>query len=127
MSDDTSARLEPWQWDEATWRGHVNRVRAGRRPPRRGPTEGGCGRAVVRLRPRDHPAARGRDSAGKARPGGVRLPGRRAEDPAALERRSVPATFFMPAVSALLHPEEVAATPMRATRLPHTGGSTSAT
>ena len=35
MSDDTSARLEPWQWDEATWRGHVNRVRAGRRlaPP----------------------------------------------------------------------------------------------
>lgn len=27
----TDTSVEPWQWDEPTWRGHVARVRAGAR------------------------------------------------------------------------------------------------
>jgi peptidoglycan-N-acetylglucosamine deacetylase len=35
MTDTTDRSAEPWQWDEPTWRGHVERVRAGARlaPP----------------------------------------------------------------------------------------------
>jgi peptidoglycan-N-acetylglucosamine deacetylase len=31
MTDETSGQPQPWQWDEPTWRGHVERVRAGAR------------------------------------------------------------------------------------------------
>ena len=44
-----------------------------------------------------------------------------------LREHDVPASFFMPAVSALLHPDEVDAYAARATRWPSTAGSTSAT
>jgi peptidoglycan/xylan/chitin deacetylase (PgdA/CDA1 family) len=98
---------EPWQWDEVTWRGHVNRVRAGRRlaPP----WPGGAKVAVALSFDSDHetiPLRDGETSPGKlsqgeygSRVGAPRILG-------ALERYSVPATFFMPAVSALLHPQE---------------------
>ena len=108
MSDDTFARLEPWQWDEATWRGHVDRVRAGRRlaPP----WPDGARVAVALSFDSDHETIPLRE--GETRPGRLAQGeyGSRVGAPrilAALARRSVPATFFMPAVSALLHPEEV--------------------
>jgi peptidoglycan/xylan/chitin deacetylase (PgdA/CDA1 family) len=102
-----SASSEPWQWDEATWRGHVERVRAGRRlsPP----WPGGAKVAVTLSFDSDHETIPLRE--GEVRPGklsqgeyGSRVAARRIL--AALERHAVPATFFMPAVSALLHPDE---------------------
>jgi peptidoglycan/xylan/chitin deacetylase (PgdA/CDA1 family) len=101
-------QIEPWRWDEATWRGHVQRVRAGRSlaPP----TWPGDARVAVALSfDCDHETIPLRD--GDTRPGklsqgefGSRVGSRRILD--LLERRSIPATFFMPAVSAMLHPEE---------------------
>jgi peptidoglycan/xylan/chitin deacetylase (PgdA/CDA1 family) len=102
-----SATGEPWQWDEATWRGHVDRLRAGRRlaPP----WPGGAKVAVALSFDSDHETIPLRD--GETRPGklsqgeyGSRVAAPRVLD--ALDRYSVPATFFMPAVSALLHPDE---------------------
>ncbi|MEJ5867580.1 polysaccharide deacetylase [Pseudokineococcus sp. 5B2Z-1] len=99
---------EPWQWDEATWRGHVERVRAGRRlsPP----WPGGARVAVALSFDSDHETIPLRD--GETRPGrlsqgqyGARVGAPRVLD--LLERHRAPASFFVPAVSALLHPEEV--------------------
>ncbi|MEU1689054.1 polysaccharide deacetylase [Micromonospora sp. NPDC005707] len=102
-----SATTEPWQWDEATWRGHVDRVRAGRRlaPP----WPGGAKVAVAISFDSDHETIPLRE--GETRPGKLAQGeyGSRVGAPrilAALARHSVPATFFMPAVSALLHPDE---------------------
>src|SRR3954454_2450679 len=98
---------EPWEWDEATWRGHVDRVRAGRRLPP--PWPGGARVAVALSFDSDHETIPLRD--GDTGPGALAQGeyGSRVAAPrvlAALERHGVPATFFMPAVSALLHPEE---------------------
>ena len=76
---------EPWQWDEPTWRGHVE-ARPRRAPRSRPPLarrRAGRRGAVVRLRPRDDPAARRRDRPGQALAGRVRLARRRAADPGA--------------------------------------------
>ncbi|ASW55388.1 polysaccharide deacetylase [Plantactinospora sp. KBS50] len=98
---------EPWQWGEATWRRHVGRVRAGRRlaPP----WPDGARVAVALSFDSDHETIPLRD--GETRPGllaqgeyGARVGAPRIL--AALARHGVPATFFMPAVSALLHPQE---------------------
>ncbi len=101
---------EPWQWDEPTWRGHVNRVRAGRRlaPP----WPGGAKVTVALSFDSDHETIPLRE--GETRPGKLSQGeyGSRVAAPrilAALEEHGVPATFFMPAVSALLHPEEARA------------------
>lgn len=100
---------EPWQWDEETWRGHVRRVRAGRSLlPKQWP--GGARVAVALSFDPDHetiPLRDGETSPGKLAQGEY---GSRVAAPRILrmlDRHRTPATFFMPAVSALLHPEEV--------------------
>ncbi len=101
---------EPWQWDENTWHGHVERVRAGRRltPP----WPGGARVAVALSFDSDHETIPQRD--GETRPGRLSQGeyGSRVAAPrilALLESHGIPATFYMPAVSALLHPEEARA------------------
>ncbi|WP_027928561.1 polysaccharide deacetylase family protein [Amycolatopsis thermoflava] len=102
-------QLHPWQWDEPTWRGHVGRVRAGR-PLRPSSWPGGARVAVALSFDSDHETPALRD--------GEVLPGKLAQGEYGarvgvprilrlLERFSAPATFFMPAVSALLHDGEV--------------------
>jgi Polysaccharide deacetylase len=103
--------LQPWQWDEPTWRGHVERVRAGVRlvPPQ---WPDGARVAVAISFDPDHETIPLRD--GETRPGKLSQGeyGARAAVPrilALLAEHRVPASFFMPAVSALLHPGEVEA------------------
>jgi peptidoglycan-N-acetylglucosamine deacetylase len=100
-----------WQWPESQWRGHVEEVRAGRRlVPARWPQGA---RAVVALSfDSDHETIALRD--GHTSPGLLAAGeyGSRAAAPRILEllaRHEIPATFFMPAVSALLHPAEARA------------------
>jgi peptidoglycan/xylan/chitin deacetylase (PgdA/CDA1 family) len=98
-----------WQWDEPTWREHVGHVRAGR-PLVPDSWPGGARVAVALSFDSDHETIPLRDNQtgpGKLSQGqfGARVGARRILD--LLARRSVPATFFMPAVSALLHSDEV--------------------
>ncbi|WP_328535180.1 polysaccharide deacetylase family protein [Streptomyces sp. NBC_00344] len=107
----TADTREPWQWDETTWRGHVGAVRAGRslRPA----VWPGAARAAVALSfDSDHETIPLRE--GETRPGKLSQGeyGSRVAAPRILRllrERNLPATFFMPAVSALLHPREVRA------------------
>jgi peptidoglycan/xylan/chitin deacetylase (PgdA/CDA1 family) len=100
---------QPWQWDEQTWRGHVARVRAGR-SLRPGSWPGGARAAVALSFDSDHETIPLRD--GETRPGKLSQGeyGARVGAPRVLrllDRHGIPASFFMPAVSALLHPGEV--------------------
>jgi peptidoglycan/xylan/chitin deacetylase (PgdA/CDA1 family) len=100
---------EPWQWPEPTWRRIVGRARAGRSlRPKSWPDGARCAFAVsfdadhetIPLRDGDESPMRisqGQYGARQAIPRILRL----------LARESVPASFFYPAVSALLHPDEV--------------------
>jgi peptidoglycan-N-acetylglucosamine deacetylase len=102
------AELAPWQWDETTWRGHVGRVRAGR--PLLPGWPGGARVAVALSFDSDHETIPLRDAEtgpGRLSQGeyGSRVGARRIL--ALLAERGIPVTFFMPAVSALLHPDEV--------------------
>ena len=108
VTDNGATRIEPWQWDEATWRGHVERVRAGRALAA-AEWPGGARVAVALSFDCDHETIPLRDA--ETRPGklsqgeyGSRVGSRRIMD--LLDRRGIRATFFMPAVSALLHPAE---------------------
>jgi peptidoglycan/xylan/chitin deacetylase (PgdA/CDA1 family) len=100
---------QPWQWDEPTWRGHVEHVRAGRSlKPTSWP--GGAKVAVALSFDSDHETPALRD--GEVLPGklaqgeyGARVGVPRILD--LLRRHEAPATFFMPAVSALLHDGEI--------------------
>jgi len=102
---------EPWQWTEDTWREHVERVRAGRSlAPAVWPQ--GARMAVALSFDSDHETPALRD--GETRPGRLAQGeyGSRVAAPKILRllgRHAAPATFFMPAVSALLHPEEARA------------------
>ncbi|MFF5566990.1 polysaccharide deacetylase [Streptomyces sp. NPDC012623] len=100
--------LESWRWPESEWRRHVDAVRAGRPlTPVRWPD--GARVAVALSFDSDHetiPLRDGETSPGRLAQGEY---GARVGAPRILEllaRYGVPATFFMPAVSALLHPEE---------------------
>ncbi|MGW0810363.1 polysaccharide deacetylase family protein [Nonomuraea sp. NPDC002799] len=100
---------QPWQWDEQTWRAHVGRVRAGR-SLRPASWPGGARVAVALSFDSDHETIPLRD--GETRPGKLAQGeyGARVGAPRVLrllERYRIPASFFMPAVSALLHPGEV--------------------
>jgi peptidoglycan/xylan/chitin deacetylase (PgdA/CDA1 family) len=101
MNDATQQPIEqPWQWSEATWRRIVGRARAGRSlKPSAWPDGARC--AVAISFDADHET----------------IPLREAdESPMRISqgqygnREAIPASFFYPAVSALLHPEEVRAT-----------------
>lgn len=100
--------LEPWQWPEAQWRRLVGQVRAGR-SLRPAAWPGACRCAFAISFDSDHETNELRDggrSIGRLSWGEY---GSRVGVPrilALLARHGVPATFFVPAVAALLHPEE---------------------
>src|SRR5215510_6498548 len=103
-----SAALEPWQWPEATWRRIVDRVRAGRAlKPASWP--GGARCAVALSFDSDHDTSelrQGGKSIGRLSQGQY---GNRQGVPrilALLAKYSVPASFFVPAVIAMLYPDE---------------------
>ena len=103
------SELKPWQWDEATWRGIVNKVRGGKSllPAK---WKGGARCAVTLSFDSDHETGElrhGGKSFGKMSQGeyGARSGIKRILK--ILERHAIPASFFQPAVSAMLHPEEV--------------------
>ncbi|MEP7454138.1 polysaccharide deacetylase [Phyllobacterium sp. SB3] len=100
--------MEPWQWDEVTWRRKVNKVRAGRslRPKA---WKNRARIAVALSFDSDHESNELRDggeSIGRMSQGQY---GNRVGIPRILEvlrQANIPATFFVPAVVALLYPEE---------------------
>ncbi|TDR94528.1 polysaccharide deacetylase family protein [Enterovirga rhinocerotis] len=106
MSD--PSKLEPWQWPEAHWRGLVNHVRAGRtfKPSR---WKDGARCAFALSFDSDHETNELRDggkSIGRMAWGQY---GNRVGVPNILKllaKHAVPATFFVPAVAALIHPDE---------------------
>ena len=99
---------EPWQWPEETWRGMVNRSRAGRAlRPKSWP--GGARCAVALSFDSDHETSELRDggtSIGRLSWGqyGSRVGVPRILD--MLDRHGVKASFYVPAVTALLHEDE---------------------
>jgi peptidoglycan/xylan/chitin deacetylase (PgdA/CDA1 family) len=108
MPDDTKPQ-QPWEWSEARWRDIVGRARGGRSlAPKSWPGGAQCCVALsfdadhetIPLRDSDESPMRISQGQYGARQGVPRI--RRL-----LARHGVPATFFYPAVSALLHPVEV--------------------
>lgn len=100
--------LEPWQWPEQHWRKLVNQVRAGRSlRPRAWPNGARC--AVALSFDSDHETSELRDggkSIGRMSWGEY---GARVGVPRILKvlsKHGVPATFYVPAVVAMLHPDE---------------------
>jgi peptidoglycan/xylan/chitin deacetylase (PgdA/CDA1 family) len=100
--------MEPWQWPEDEWRRRVDQVRAGRSlKPESWP--GGARCAVALSFDSDHETNELRDggtSIGRMSWGQY---GNRVGVPrilATLSKAGVRATFFVPAVAALLHPDE---------------------
>jgi peptidoglycan-N-acetylglucosamine deacetylase len=104
----STPELEPWQWPEETWRGIVGKVRAGRSltPPT---WQNGARAAVALSFDSDHESIPLRDderSPGKLSQGEY---GARRSVPRIIEllrKHEVPATFFVPAVMALLYPDQ---------------------
>ncbi len=100
--------LQPWQWPEAHWRGILNQARAGRRlRPNAWP--GGARCAFALSFDSDHETNELRDggkSIGRLSWGqyGARVGMPRIMD--LLARHDVRASFYVPAVTALIHPEE---------------------
>jgi peptidoglycan/xylan/chitin deacetylase (PgdA/CDA1 family) len=100
--------LEPWRWPESQWREIVNRVRAGR-SLRPASWPGGARCAVALSFDSDHETnelREGGDSPGKLSQGQY---GNRQGVPRIVEilkRHGVSASFFVPAVTALLYPDE---------------------
>ena len=108
MSKLPSEQIEPWQWSEEVWRRLVGQVRAGRRyRPQR--WQGGARCAVALSLDSDHETNELRDggkSIGRLSWGqfGARVGVPRIRS--ILSRHDVKATFYVPAVAALLYPEE---------------------
>ncbi|WP_241016220.1 polysaccharide deacetylase [Paraburkholderia sp. Ac-20336] len=104
----STSNQEPWQWPDTQWQMLVDRVRAGR-PLKPGTWKNGARCAFAVSFDSDHETSDLRDggrsisrlSAGQysSRAGIPRIAD-------ILRRHDVPATFFVPAVSALLHPDE---------------------
>jgi len=100
---------EPWQWPEPVWRRIVGRARAGRSlKPTSWPGGARCAVALsfdadhdtIPLRDGDQSPMRISQGQYGSRRGVPRIR-------AVLDREGVPASFFYPAVSALLYPDEV--------------------
>ena len=100
--------MEPWEWPEETWRDIVGKVRAGRSlKPASWP--GGAECAVALSFDSDHETLTlrtGQRSPGKLSQGqyGNRVAVPRILD--LLKKHNIPATFFVPAVTARLYPDE---------------------
>jgi peptidoglycan/xylan/chitin deacetylase (PgdA/CDA1 family) len=103
--------IPPWEWEEATWRRVTGRARAGRSlAPRSWPGGARCcvslsfdaDHDTIPLRDQDESPMRISQGQYGSRRGVPRIR-------ALLERHGVKASFFYPAVSALLYPEEVRA------------------
>lgn len=100
--------MEPWQWDEREWRRRVGQVRAGR-SLRPASWPGGARCAVALSFDSDHETNELRDggkSIGRMSQGEY---GARVGVPRILrllESTGIRASFFVPGVSALLHPDE---------------------
>src|SRR4051812_47350093 len=100
--------LEPWQWPEAQWRAIVDRVRAGR-PLRPSRWKDGARCAVALSFDSDHETnelREGGESIGKLSQGQY---GNRQGIPRILQilaTHDVRASFYVPAVTALLYPDE---------------------
>lgn len=109
MANDSSGGEQlPWQWPEERWRGAVNKVRAGRslKPAR---WKDGARCAVALSFDSDHESSTLR--AGSTSPGMLSQGefGSRVALPRILkllDKHDVKASFFVPAVVAMLHPEE---------------------
>jgi peptidoglycan/xylan/chitin deacetylase (PgdA/CDA1 family) len=107
----TEQAAKPWTWPEEIWRAKAEKVRAGR-SLKPATWKGGARMAVALSFDADHEtielrhggASIGRMSQGQygARAGMPRIL-------ALLERHAVPASVFMPAVAAMIHPEEARA------------------
>jgi peptidoglycan/xylan/chitin deacetylase (PgdA/CDA1 family) len=100
--------LEPWQWPDAHWRGLVDKVRAGR-PYRPTTWKDGARAAFALSFDSDHETNELRDggrSIGRLAWGefGARVGVPRIVK--LLAKHGVPATFYVPAVAALLHEDE---------------------
>ena len=100
--------LEPWQWPEAHWRKLVNQVRAGRAlRPKTWKNEARCAFAISFDSDHETNELReGGKSIGRMAWGQY---GNRVGVPRILKmlkKHDVPATFYVPAVAALLHPDE---------------------
>ena len=102
---------EAWEWPEEVWRRIVERARAGRSlSPKAWP--GGARCAVALSFDADHETIPLRDMDESPMRISQGQYGNRQGVPRIrklLEREAVPATFFYPAVSALIHPDEVRA------------------
>jgi peptidoglycan/xylan/chitin deacetylase (PgdA/CDA1 family) len=103
-----TAALEPWQWPEERWRSVVEYVRAGRRlAPAQWP--GGARVAVALSFDSDHETTElreGSESVGRLSQGQY---GNRTAMPRILDllaRHGVPASFYVPAVCAMLYSDE---------------------
>ncbi len=108
MTDAIRHEDQPWTWPEAEWRRRVNQVRAGRslRPPS---WPGGTRCAVALSFDSDHETNELRDGGNSIGRMSWGQYGNRVGVPRILEllkKSSIPATFFVPAVTALLYPEE---------------------
>ncbi len=104
----TTTTMEPWQWPEPHWRKLVNQVRAGRSYRPAG-WKNGARCAFALSFDADHETNELRDggkSIGRMAWGEY---GTRVGVPRILKllkKYDVPATFYVPAVAAMLHPEE---------------------
>ena len=109
MNDIASHPAEPWQWPESTWRPMIERARAGRSlAPASWPDAAVC--AVSLSFDADHETIPLRDSDQSPMRISQGQYGARSAMPrirALLQKEAIPASFFYPAVSALIHPDEV--------------------
>ncbi len=100
--------LEPWQWPEAQWRKIVDHVRAGRRL-RPASWKDGARCAVALSFDSDHETNELRDGGGSIGRLSWGQYGHRVGVPRIqklLKKHDVQATFYVPAVTALLYPDE---------------------
>jgi len=110
MPDDQTGtpQEEPWQWAEEKWRGIVNKVRAGRslKPAQ---WKGGAKACVALSFDSDHETSTlrfGQNSPGKLSQGEYAARVGVPRILKLLERHDIKVSFFVPAVVAMIHPDE---------------------